>query len=142
MTTEVVVPARARLAALREAVADFPQVGLETLHHLIGGVYVREVRHPAGVLVVGKEHRKEHLFLLAQGRLSVSGGDEAREIEGPAIFRCEAGSRKAAYALTDCVIYTVHRTDNTEPEAIEAELIASSDEPVLFDFDNQLKRIA
>lgn len=116
------LPSRERVLDLQHALADLPQVDMPVTHHHAPGVYVREVFHPAGVAVVGYEHTTEHLFLLVSGELTVTTDDGMRTLRGPCMVRTAPGTKRAAYAHTDCVVMTIHATDKTDPDAIMAEI--------------------
>ena len=97
-----------------------------TLHHFAPGVYVRELRIPAGVVLTGKIHRHEIMNILVSGTIRVTTDDGIEELTGPMIFNSAPGSKKAGFALTDVVWLNVHPTDSQDLEEIESEFIAPS----------------
>lgn len=117
-----------------------PQVMLETEHYRIEGVYCRLVKRAAGVLIVGKVHRREHLYVLMSGRLHVTTDDGVEEIVAPHVVVSKPGTKRAVLALEDSVCMTIHRTDKVDLDEIEAELV-EPDETALFDSHNQLRKI-
>ena len=56
-------------------------------------------------------------------------------VKGPRVFVSKPGTKRAVYAHTDATTMTVHRTDETDFEKIEAELI-EEDETAMFDSSN------
>lgn len=144
MTADVATsaPTRADIEQLQVLMSQLPQIALETSHHFAGGVYLREMHCPAGATIVGKVHKHPHFFILAAGEMTITGdGCPARIVKAPAIISATPGTKRAGYAHTDCICLNVHRTDNTDLDAIEFELI-EPDETALFDARNELKREA
>lgn len=141
MTAVAKTPTRADIDHLQAVMAQMPQVALDTQHYFAGGVYVREMRCPAGSTIVGKVHKHPHFFILATGEMTVTGdGSPARLILAPAIIASGPGVKRAGYAHTDCVCLNVHRTDKTDLDEIEFELI-EPDETALFDARNEQKEL-
>ena len=132
-------PTRADIERLQVLMSEMPQIALETAHHFADGVYLREMRCPAGATIVGKVHKRPHFFILAAGEMTVTGdGLAPRLIVAPAVIVSGPGMKRAGHAHTDCVCLNVHRTDSTDLDAIELELI-EPDETALFDSRNNLK---
>ncbi len=135
------VPTRVDIEHLQAVMARMPQVHLETRHYFADGVYVREMRCPAGATIVGKVHKREHFFILAAGEMTLTGdGAEPRLVKAPFIVISQPGLKRAGHAHTDCVCLNVHRTDQTDLDAIEMELI-EPDETALFDARNNIKAL-
>lgn len=104
--------------------------GIEYNHIFSGGVYIREMRAPAGVIVIGKRHRYETCNILMSGTMSVwvsgesgSGEERVQEISGPIIITSKPGARKIAYCHTDVVFHNIHPTDLTDLDEIEKEFV-------------------
>lgn len=114
---------RERVHALQDAVLQLPQYEPTTTHTFHGGMYCREVWRPAGVVVVGKVHRKEHFYMIVYGTVAITTDEGVQEVTGPAMFRCKPGTKRAVYAVTDTLCMTFHRTDATTVEDAEAELV-------------------
>lgn len=133
------VPSRADIDRLQAVMSQMPQVALETEHYFADGVYVREMRCPAGATIVGKVHKRPHFFILAGGEMTVTGdGGPARLIKAPAVIVSGPGVKRVGHAHTECVCLNVHRTDQTDLDAIELELI-EPDGAALFDARNELR---
>jgi hypothetical protein len=132
-------PTRADIEQLQVLMSAMPQVATPTAHHFADGVYLREMRCPAGATIVGKVHKRPHFFILAAGEMTVTGdGSPARRITAPAIIVSGPGIKRAGHAHTDCVCLNVHRTDSVDLDAIELELI-EPDNTALFDARNEHK---
>lgn len=121
---QMVPQAHENLARLETALLAMPQLASEPLHTFIAGVYVRTLYIPRGACVVGKLHKKEHVFIMQAGDCLVFTGEVTERLTAPFQMVCQPGAKRAFFAYEDSVITTVHRTDETDLEKIEAELIA------------------
>jgi hypothetical protein len=126
--------------ALQREMLKLPQLELQTNHYFADGMYAREMFRPAGCLIVGKVHKKEHFYIVTKGRIAVTTDEGVREISAPAVIVSKPGTKRAVLALEDSVCMTVHRTDNTDIDVIEAELV-EADDIALFDAHNRLKEL-
>lgn len=131
------VPTREGIEALQATMSQMPQVTLETKHYFADGMYCREVFRPSGCTIVGKVHKKEHLYIVASGEVTIVGDGYRETVVGPKVFVSKPGTKRAVYAHTDAVCMTVHRTDQTDLDEIEKEII-EPDEKALFDASNRL----
>jgi hypothetical protein len=132
---------RLTVSALQSAMSKMEQFVPETEHYFADGMYCRVVTRPSGCLIVGKVHRKEHFYMVVQGAVAVvQDGAERKVYRAPSIIVSKPGTKRAVIALEDSVCLTVHRTDKTDLNEIESELI-ESDEQSLFGADNQLKAL-
>lgn len=130
-------PGRAEIERLQAMMLDMPQAVLPTEHFFADGMYCRFLPRPAGTLIVGKVHRREHFYIVCSGTVQVTDGEGvAKEIIGPAIVVSKPGTKRAVLAITDATCLTVHRTDKTDLDEIEEELI-EPDDSALFDARNQ-----
>lgn len=118
--------------------SDMPQVVLDTQHHFADGMYARELFRPKDTTIVGKVHRREHFYIILSGEVTVVGDGIHERIKAPRILVSSPGTKRAVYAHEDSVCLTIHRTDHTDLDAIEHELV-EPDDTALFDAHNQLK---
>lgn len=102
------------------------QVECPVQHYQILGVYARSMFIPAGTLLTGKIHNFESIAILAKGTIRITNGTESYVISEGHIMVDQPGVKRLGYAETDVVFITVHRTDNTEIEAIEDELVSAT----------------
>lgn len=141
MVPEVKRPVSQAIWALQKAVSELPQAKLETSHYWADGMYCRFLPRPAGTLIVGKVHKKEHFYVVCCGTVSITNGeDPAVEVTGPRVIVSKPGTKRAVLAMTDAVCMTVHRTDKTDLDEMEAELI-EPDHTALFDARNDIKAL-
>jgi hypothetical protein len=115
---------RDKVKILQEEVSKLPQYEPETKHYFHAGMYCREVFRHAGVLVVGKVHKKEHFYLIVSGTVQITDGEgNAQEVTGPHLFLSKPGTKRAVYAVTDTLAMTFHVTDATTVEDAEQQLV-------------------
>ena len=99
--------------------------GLE--HQFAPGVYMRTLKISKGTLIVGKIHKHQHPNILSKGEVLVlTEGGGLEHLIGPVQMISPAGTKRAVYALEDTVWTTIHLTDETDLEKIEAHVIAPS----------------
>lgn len=100
-------------------VEDMPQVDCQTKHYFGPSIYIREVTMPAGTVVIGKPHRKEHMCVMLQGRMIVVMDDGTKqELVAPLTFVGSAG-RKVAYILETTIFQNIMATDETDIDVLE-----------------------
>ncbi len=98
--------------------------GVGIFHHFSGGVYAKQTHIPAGVSLTQHVHSFDHLSILASGSVMVRADGWVESYTGPAAIEIKAGVAHEVEALTDATWFCVHKTDETDPEKIDAELIA------------------
>ena len=127
-----VVPLQARASALdlagsvealKTELLKMEQFEPLTRSNFHGGMYCREVFRPAGCLIVGKVHKREHFYLVVFGTIVVTTDDGPQTITGPHLLCSAPGTRRAVYAQTDALCMTFHRTDATTVEEAELDLV-------------------
>lgn len=134
------VPSREQIDRLQAEMSKLPQAELETEHYFSGGMYCRKLIRPAGTLIVGKVHKNDHFFMCAKGEIIVWTEKGMKKLVAGDIIESKSGTKRATYALTDAIGVTFHKTDKTDLEEIEAEII-EPDNLALFDSSNKLKLI-
>lgn len=108
---------------LESVMKKMPQVDVAVRHHFLPGIYVREMLLPAGVSITGKTHKKDHIMIIASGKVAVVSNELEEILVAPTILHSRAGTKRAAHALEDTVWLTIHSTNKTTLAEIEAELI-------------------
>lgn len=97
-------------------------------HHFGAGVYAKEVRIPAGHVLVQHKHKHDHLSILASGSIELMVEDERRIVHAPTCLTIEAGKHHGVKSLTDVVWYCIHATDCTDTDSIDEILIVAGNE--------------
>lgn len=116
-----------KVQALQVELLKMPQYEPVTRHTFHGGMYCREVFRHAGVLVVGKVHKKEHFYLIVGGTVAITTDDGVQHVTGPQLLCCKPGTKRAVYAETDALCMTFHRVDSATIEDAEAELVENEE---------------
>lgn len=93
------------------------------LHHFSDGLYAKEAQFTAGSAILKHVHDFSHLSILAKGKVAVMMGEEIEVIEAPACLEIKAGLTHGIKALTDCVWFCVHATDEKDPSKVDDILI-------------------
>ena len=131
---------REQIDRLQSEMVKMPQAELLTEHFFSPGMYCRRVYRAAGTLIVGKVHKEPHFFLCAKGEIIAWTENGMKKLQAGDLIESKAGTKRVTLAVTDAIGITIHRTDKTDLDEIEAELI-EPDDLALFDSSNQIKEI-
>jgi mannose-6-phosphate isomerase-like protein (cupin superfamily) len=140
LTEFTAVPTREQIERLQVEVMKLPQVEPVTENYFSNGMYCRKVWRCANTLVVGKVHKKDHFFICAAGEIIVWTEGGMKTLRAGDVIESKPGTKRVTLAVTDAIGITVHKTDKTDLDEIEAELI----EPELvslFDANNKIKPV-
>lgn len=98
-------------------------------HHFSEGIYNREIFMPAGLLIIGKAHKTQHLNIVLTGSCDVMIDGVIKHIQAPHTFESLPGSQKTLYIYEDCRWMTVHvNVDNEHNlDVLEDRYIDSDD---------------
>ena len=110
---------------LEQIVLQAPQVDLRTEQKLSGKVYARTIFIPAGTVLTGATHKKDHINVV-HGDITVTTDGGPKRITGYHVIPTKAGSKRAGFAHSDTVWTTLCETELTDFEAIEDELVEES----------------
>ena len=113
-----------------------PQIEIPVRHYFSPGLYAREITVPATALITGVIHKYPQINILSKGTIRVSIDEEIREISSPHTVVSEAGIKRIAYAVTECVWTTIIHTFKTDVVEIEKEFFAYTEQEYQ-DFVNQ-----
>ena len=122
-------PSLADIVQLQDLCAQLPQADMPVQHTFLPGQYLRRMSRPAGALVVGKRHRFRHA-LIVSGHVTLRTADGMVELQGFHVIDSPPGMKRAIYAHAPSELVTVHLTDETDLERIEALVIMPDDEPL------------
>lgn len=96
-------------------------------HHFSSGLYAKESSFPAGMLLMQHAHKYDHLSVLAKGSVVVMRNDDSEVVHAPACIEIKAGIVHGVKALTDCVWFCIHATDETDPSKVDEVLIVKGE---------------
>ena len=102
------------------------RLGVDLAHFFGGGVYIKETHIPAGAELAQHAHEFEHLSYLVSGRVLLDVAGKRRMIDGPMALTIEAHKVHAVHALTDARWLCIWRTDCTDPEKVDGEILGGS----------------
>lgn len=123
----VTLPSDKRLELLEAVMLRSEQVEIPVENIFADGVYMRKGTIPAGVMVIGHQHKTSHLNIVFSGRMSVVMDGVVTEFIGPCVFMANPSVRKVIYAHEDTVMANIHPTDTTDLDLIEDRLIVKSE---------------
>ena len=124
------IPISEKVENLLAQVEQMPQVDCQTKHYFGPSLYIREVTMPAGSVVIGKPHRREHMCVMLQGRMIVVDAEgNQKELVAPMTFVGGPG-RKVAYILETTVFQNILATDETDIDVLENMLVDNT-QPLL-----------
>jgi hypothetical protein len=129
---------RQKVQALQNVISQLPQYEPETKHTFHAGMYCREVWRPAGAIIVGKVHKKEHFYLVVSGTVAITTDEGVKSVTGPILLCSKPGTKRAVYAETDALCMTFHVVDAKTIEDAEQELV-EKDDSSMFTLGNKLK---
>jgi quercetin dioxygenase-like cupin family protein len=92
-------------------------------HHFSDGLYAKESAFAAGMAILKHQHSFSHLSILAKGKVAVMKGDDIEIVEAPACIEIKAGVTHGVKAITDCVWFCIHATDEKDPSKVDEILI-------------------
>lgn len=115
---------RLKIHQFQNEVAKLEQVEIPTTHTFSKDVYAREIKIPAGTVLVGKIHKHENLNIISKGKITVVSVEGIKTIEAPYTFVSTPGVKRVGFAHEDTVWTTIHGTSETDLEKIEEQFIA------------------
>jgi quercetin dioxygenase-like cupin family protein len=92
-------------------------------HHFSDGLYAKQAVIPAGTAILKHTHDFSHLSILAFGKVAVLKGTEIDIVDAPAVIEIKAGLVHGVKAITDCVWFCIHATDEKDPSKVDDVLI-------------------
>ena len=127
----------ADICKVADKLQRMPQVDMPVKHMFAPGVYYREIFVPAGTLIIGHNHKTEYLNILIKGKCRIFMAGKVKEMDAPCTFVSDAGVQKMAYVLEDMIFATIHPTEETDHEVIEAQLVDKA--PEWHEYQEELK---
>lgn len=104
-----------------------PQLNLKVVNYFSYGVYARELHIPAGTLLTGEIHKFENFNILSKGDISVLTDDGMKRVQAPFSIVSPPGTKRIAYAHSDCIWTTIHGTFETDIDKIKNYFIAADE---------------
>lgn len=97
-------------------------------HSFADGLYIREIRVPAGSLVVTKLFKQTHATFLMKGEVSVVTESGIVRMKAPCQLITKKGTKRVIFVHEDVVWTTVHANpgDSKDLQLIESRVIAKN----------------
>ena len=108
----------AMVDVLEEEIRKLPQVELETLHTIHGGVYTRTIMIPQGVVITGVLIKIPTTIIVSEDT-TVFVGSEARRLRGYHVMPASGHRKQAFYAHRDTWLTMLFGTDARSVEEAE-----------------------
>lgn len=113
------------------------QVNIPIRHFFSPGVYAREIKIPAGTLLTGRVHLFSQLNILSGGEISVLTHEGMKRVKAPFTVVSPPGTKRIAYAHTECTWTTILATEETDPDKMEALFTVGTEQEFLEFVDAQ-----
>ncbi len=114
---------RRRIDDLERGILDagVPLLDLPTRHLFTPGLYIREVKMPAGTLWTTRQHKTEHPFVMSSGRVSVYCDGKVTHLTAPFTGITVPGTRRVIHAHEDTIWTTFHANPENESDVLAIE---------------------
>lgn len=122
---------RDKVTLLEKEMLKHEQITIPVKHHFSPGVYAREITIPAGTLLTGLIHKYEQLNILSGGEISVLTHEGMKRIAAPFTVVSPPGTKRIAFAHTECTWTTILATDEKDPDVIEAKFTVTTEQEFL-----------
>tara|TARA_R110000764_G_scaffold13150_2_gene37995 strand:- start:4545 stop:5024 length:480 start_codon:yes stop_codon:yes gene_type:complete len=90
-------------------------------HSFADGVYVRQMSMPQGTAVVGKIHKRDHIWFLLEGEISVATEDVVEDYIAPCYVTSSGGTKRVILALEDSIFVNIHPNPANTENLVELE---------------------
>lgn len=117
---------RDRVNIIEDEMRKHKQIDCPVTHYFSQGIYAREIFIPKGTLLTGKIHKYAQLNIMSKGDMSVLTEDGIKRVQAPFTVVSPPGTKRIAYAHSDCVWTTIHGTDETDLAKLEDHYIAQT----------------
>lgn len=114
-----------KVARLESEVGQLPQIMVQPQHEVFGGMYARTGLIPAGATLIGAIHKKDHINIVV-GDVTVLTDTGPVRLTGYHVLPTKAGSKRVAHTHADTMWTTIIKTDLTDIEAIEDDVVENS----------------
>lgn len=111
-----------KMQAFIDSVKGLPPGKFQYEHILSDGVYIRKMKLQKNVVVIGAVHRRETAMIILNGSVKIFSESGLRILKAGDIVIAPPGTQRAAFALEDTVLVTLHRADSTSVYQIMSDL--------------------
>lgn len=122
-----------RIYELQNALLDNPNFDPDQqpplIHHFAPDIYMREIRMPAGDLVIGAKHKTEHFNIIMTGSCLLLVDGELVRVDAPRIIKSAADVKKVLLIEQDMTWVTVHANPTEERNIDNLEDMLTNEPP-------------
>lgn len=122
---------RERVFALERSMLQFEAVDIDIDHLFCNGMYARTMYVPKGITLTGKIHKYPQINICAKGDVTVFMENGPIRVGAGFHTVSPAGAKRAFYAHEDSIWIVILKTDETDIEKIEGELVTNSEQEYL-----------
>jgi hypothetical protein len=108
---------------IQDVLEGVEQLDIPVEHYFSAGTYCRMMIMDAGVLLVGKTHKHDHMAVLLEGSVQVVSKYGTATYDAPYIVNVLAGDKRAFHSLTKVKWMTIHATDETDLVRLESDIV-------------------
>lgn len=131
MSRAIELSDRDKVALIEAEMLKHERIDIPVRHYFSPGVYAREIKIPAGTLLTGRIHKFEQINILSGGEISVLTDDGMQRVSAPFTVVSPPGTKRIAYAHTECTWTTILATEEKDPEIIEAKFTVATEQEFL-----------
>jgi hypothetical protein len=118
---------RSQIIKLANELLALPdQRELPVAHEFAKGMYIRRLFIPKGTLLVGKIHKQECINVVERGDIAILTETGSKRITAGFTLVSPPGMQKVGYANEDTIFTNIFRTDETDIDKLETELVWDS----------------
>lgn len=91
--------------------------------YFVGGAYIRKLSVPAGITIVSELWKKDRLWIIASGEVTLTTELGTRRIKGPFVEVAPYGSKVAFITHTEVLWFAITGAESTNSKDIEEEVV-------------------
>jgi len=92
--------------------------------YFVGGAYIRSLFVPAGITVVSELWKKDRLWIIASGEVTLTTELGVQRIRGPYVQVAPYGSKVAFFVHEPVLWFAITGAESTNSEDVEKEIVA------------------
>jgi hypothetical protein len=139
MSDVVPLSMRDKVTAFEEELFKHEQLKIPVKHYFSPGLYAREITIPAGTVLTGRIHKYEQLNILSGGEISVLTEDGIVRVKAPFTVVSPPGTKRVAFAHTECTWTTILATEEKDPDKIEQLFTVATEQEFLEQMTEEAK---
>jgi hypothetical protein len=90
-------------------------------HTFVDGLYIREMEIKKDHFAIGKLQKKEHLWMLLKGHLTITTINGTEDYFGPCYIKSDGGIKRAVYAHEDSIFVNIYPNPDNEKDLDKIE---------------------